>query len=260
MIIYIAIRDFVAFYRKEKRVFIWLIFSMIITSFLLNASYSFAKERGNITKYNSGVFIPAVTIYCNAKVDYSTLDNVVADIKESLLPDINEYVIFTKSKKGLIVEGRDRLTPDMSVFSGIWTEGYLSEIKEESGNECAVDSSVLDYGNRLEMIDEPLELDGYSYTIKGVYEYKTSVDVVIFKDTFRKNFDGFDSISIIFKSTLDDENKTVLENIIKNNIGEADFKYNDEMTDTGDEVEMSNRLQYSIFILLLVKAVVMYLF
>ena len=252
MILYISVRDFAAFYRKEKGVFVWLLVSMVFTSFLMNASYSFAKERGRLFNKYSGADIPMVWVYLDKKTGFDKYDSLEKKLADSGLPKEKSSSLLVNAGKGITVIGRDEITPDFSVLSGIWTEGYFSKITEETGNECAVDASLLDYGDKNVMVGEQFEFEGHSYTIKGVYEDREYVDVTLFKDTFRKNFDGFDTLFFVFKKSMNSEERTEFEKLAASELGSARFSYNDDRMEEGQALEVTQRVQYSIFILLLV--------
>ena len=252
MVFYIAIKDFISFYRKEKGVFGWLIVSMIVTSFLLNSSYSFAKERGNLYSYAIGAETPRVWVFCDKENGLEKLDLFLDDISKSGLPSVEDYVISVSVENGITVLGTDNISPKTMDFSGIWTEGYYHEIKNESGNECAVDSSLLDYGNKLKMTGESFELCGKQYVIRGVYEDTPYADVMIFKDEFKRDFDSFDVLALVFDRNLSVDEKETFESISYKSFGNTRVEYNDEKLAQGDAIEKTHRVQYSIFILLLV--------
>ena len=84
MVFFITLKDIAAFFRSEKKVFIWLLICMISGSFVLNYSYSFARYRGAIYEHNLGADRARYRIYADSPTDAA--DAVLTQISESDLP------------------------------------------------------------------------------------------------------------------------------------------------------------------------------
>ena len=87
-----------AFFRSEKKVFIWLLICMISGSFVLNYSYSFARYTGEIYESNLGA---AATRYrINGSSTTAAFDVIMNKIDEGNFPEISDLQLFGKSTEG----------------------------------------------------------------------------------------------------------------------------------------------------------------
>lgn len=249
MIWYITLKDIFSFFKSEKKVFIWLLICMICGSFVLNYSYSFAQYRGDVYEYNSGEAVARYKINGNSAV--TSASEILEKLSARNFPEVNNYQLFGKSESGYKVVGSSYISENSSSFTGIWKEGYASAI-QNIGNVCAVNSELLDYGERLKMTDENITLDGDEYTIRGVFEsIEANTDIVIFADNFINKFDRFDSLWITFSERLNEKQVAEFESIIKTNIESGSLSYPPEPGVIGSDIVKSNKIQYTAIIIML---------
>lgn len=250
MVLYITLKDIVSFYHKEKKVFIWLLICMICGSFVMNYSYSFARYRGEMYEKNSGKAMACYRIDCNAQT--SSADGIISQLNESNLPEIKHFQLFTKSKNGNTIVGSSFISAYSSSFTGVWREGYASDIENTGANICAVNSNLLDYGDRLKMTGSMFDLDGEEFEVKGVFENSdTSTGVVIFADKFIKKYNNFNSLWITFSQRLSQSQSAEFERIVKLNIEGGSLTFPPEPGTIGADVVKSNELQYTAIVIML---------
>lgn len=248
MIWYIALKDIVSFFRSEKKVFIWLLICMVCGSFVLNFSYSFARYRGDIYEYNSGETVARYKINGNSTV--ASAKNILDDLSAGDFPKVDNYQLFGQSRSGYGVVGSSYISESSAAFTGVWREGYAYEI-QDTGNVCAVNINLLDYGDRLKMTGEKFTLDGDEYTIRGVFESINPYDIVIFSDNFMKKFDEINSLWVTFSERLNEKQAAEFEALIKTNIEGGSISYPPEPGTVGSDIVKSNEIQYTAIIILL---------
>ena len=104
MVWYVAVKDIINFYRTEKHVFIWLIISMIVCSFVINYSYAFARYRGNLYDENMTYEMLLDSISINDKnpikidiypKDYKSKEKIESIIKKYNEENSNDKVYYT---------------------------------------------------------------------------------------------------------------------------------------------------------------------
>lgn len=222
---------------------------MICGSFVLNYSYSFAQYRGDVYEYNSGEAVARYKINGNSTV--TSASEILEKLSAGNFPKVDNYQLFGKSESGYTVVGSSYISENSSSFTGIWKEGYAAEI-ENMGNVCAVNSELLDYGERLKMTNEKFTLDGNEYTIRGVFEsIKANTDVVIFADNFIDKFDRFNSLWITFSERLNEKQTAEFESIIKTGIESGSLSYPPEPGAVSSDIVKSNKIQYTAIIIML---------
>lgn len=250
MVWYITFKDFVSFFRMEKKVFIWLLVCMICGSFVLNYSYSFARYRGKIYENNS--VEPSARYKINAVCDIDSARKILKSISESTLPEIETFQIFGETENGYAIAGSSYISKNSASFTGLWTEGYSSEIENTGENICAVDSDILEYNGRLTMIDETISVDDEEFVIKGVYEDYFYAQIVIFADKFFDKYNKFDKLWISFHEPLNDEQYHEFEWIVKENIPHGNLVSAFKPGTINLDVVRVNELEYSVIIIMLV--------
>lgn len=255
MIWYITLRDMFSFYKTQKTVFIWLLICMVSGSFVLNYSYSFARYRGKIYEYNSGDVVLRYKI--NNASQTKDCAAIIDQIIQSDLPEIKDYQIFKRSGDGLMVVGSSFISENLSSFTGVWREGYVSAIENTGENVCAVEIGLLDYNGRLKMTGETFVLDGEEFKIRGVFEtLENNSGIVIFADKFMDKYKECDSLYITFSRYLSEEQRTKFERIVKTNTKNGTLIYPPEPGTLGMHIVKLNELQYTAIIIMLVICVV----
>lgn len=251
MIWYATLKDIRNFAKAEKTVFIWLIASMITVSFVLNYSYSFARYRGNLYDYNTGVTTPVYKISSSESIQISEFEKVVLDFDKSDFPEVVSVTCFTTSESGMRIAGTSDLSSKDAFLTGLWVEGYAKQIPTSDEMACVVDESLLSYGNRVKMTGETFKLEQQDFIIRGVFEsFVGSADILIHMDKYKEIYGNFDSIWITFKEELNDNQKQQFETVMKQCIEHGSITYPEMDSSTGDMIAASNRMQYSIFIVL----------
>lgn len=253
MVWYVAVKDIINFYRTEKHVFIWLIISMIVCSFVINYSYAFARYRGNLYDENMGENLPVYKIFSSDNIDFSTLENIFSDFENENISDVTAVSCMTNTKNGIRIVGSTELSPNNFKLTGAWVEGYASKIDSEQQNTCIVNESLLSYDGRLKMTGETYSIDGEDFVIGGVYEsLNNTADLVIFLDKFKEKYKCFDEIWITFEEQLNSEQQQRMESVIKKYIEHRNIVFPEKTSETAQMITLSNQMQYSIFIVLLV--------
>ncbi len=253
MIWYVTIKDIINFYKTEKHVFIWLIISMVICSFVINYSYAFARYRGNLYDENMGENLPVYKIYGSENIEFSTFENVFSDLETAGIPEVTAVSCMTSTESGIRIAGSTEISPKNFKLTGAWVEGYASVINKDAQNICVVNENLLSYEGRLKMTGESYCLDDEDFTIGGVYEsLNGTADIVVFIDKYKEKYGSFDEIWITFKENLNQNQQQVLETVIKKYVGHGSIHFPEMSSDTGKMITASNQLQYSIFIILLI--------
>ena len=255
MVFFITLKDIAAFFRSEKKVFIWLLICMISGSFVLNYSYSFARWRGAMRGYVLEGDQAKYKIYGNSPT--AVADEILNQIDEGDFPGIAHYQLFGKSENGFDVAGSSFISERTGVFTGAWYEGRYADIENTGEPVCAVDIKYLDYGGRFQMTGEKFVLDGEEFTIRGVYElFSNNNGAVIFADKFIEKYDSFNSMWIMFEERLDEAQEREFISIINSNIQNAQISYPADPRELGAETVKSNEIQYSAIIILLLVCLV----
>ena len=254
VVFFITLKDIAAFFRSEKKVFIWLLICMISGSFVLNYSYSFARYRGAIFGSILEGDKAKYKIYADSPT--AAADAVLDRIAESELPDVGHYQLFGRSDSGYTVVGSSYISQNTGAFTGVWYEGRYADIENNGEPVCAVDKKILDYGDRLKMTGETFVLDGEEFIIRGVYGNGIyDNEAVIFADKFIEKYDSFNSFWITFTEHLDEDREREFVSIINSNISGARITY-PEPNEAGALSVKANELQYSAIIILLVVCLV----
>ena len=251
MILYIALKDIKSFFRSEKKVFIWLLICMVCGSFALNFSYSFARYCGKVYEHSSDADVVRYKIngYATAK----SVESIFSQISNGDFPDIKDYQLFKSSENGYTIAGSSVISERTGEFTGLWSEGYFSDIQNDGTNACAVDEKLLDFGDKTYMSGEIFVLDEEEYTIKGVFEpWETNTGVVIFADKFLLKYHEIDSLWITFTEQLNESQSIEFKNIIKENIEHANVIAPLQPGEYSEDLVTSYFLQYSIIIIMLV--------
>lgn len=249
MIMRIALKDTAAFFRCEKRVFVWLIACMTCGAFVLNYSYTFARWYGGMYEYNTGADIARYKISGSGKsVD---ADEMFYRIQNGGFPELTEYQFFTSSA-GHKVAGSSVLTRSSGAYTGVWVEGYSKPIEHDK-SAVAVSDSLLEYGDRMKMTGETFTLDGEDFKIRGVYESSPwgTADAVIFADKFLEKYRSFDALWLTFSERLNGEQTARLKQLL----GEyADVRITEppEPGSSGEPYTRACLIQYSAIVVLLV--------
>ena len=255
MVFFITLKDIAAFFRSEKKVFIWLLICMISGSFVLNYSYSFARWRGAMRGAVLEGDQAKYKIYGNSPT--AVADEILNQIDEGDLPGIAHYQLFGKSENGFDVAGSSYISERTGVFTGAWYEGRYADFENTGEPVCAVDIKYLDYGERFQMTGEKFILDGEEFTIRGVYEsFSNNNGAVIFTDKFIEKYDSFNSMWIMFEERLDEAQEREFINIINSNIPNAQISYPADLGELGADTVKSNEIQYSAIIILLLVCLV----
>ena len=255
MVFFITLKDIAAFFRSEKKVFIWLIVCMISGSFVLNYSYSFARWRGAMRGSVLEGDQAKYKIYGNSKT--AAADEILKQISEGEFPEIAHYQLFGKSDSGFDIVGSSYISEATGAFTGTWYEGKYADIENTGEPVCAVDIKYLDYGERLKMTGETFVLDGEEFTIRGVYAPAfTETGAVIFADKFIEKYADFNRMWIMFEEHLDENQEREFINIINSNIQNAQISYPAKYEELGADTVKSNELQYSAIIILLLVCLV----
>lgn len=245
----ISMADIKAFSNKDKLVFCGLLFGMIISSFVINYAYSFARYRGEIYSHSTGEDIIIYKIYSDEGINMSVIDKLISDL------DLNEkkadITLFGSSLANIRVAGVTDLSNNL--LGGIWTEGYYTKISPDDNNPCVINSELLSYNEKLKMIGESYRLDDFVCEIKGVFEpIGNKADIIIHTDLFRKLYKDTSEFWIQFDTPLSVEEESAFQEAIKNNIKHGTMILPEKDASGGDMITKSNQLQYSIFLILLV--------
>lgn len=255
MIWYVTLKDIYSFFHKEKQVFFGLLIGMLITAFVLNYSYSFARFRGGLYDQALGADLPIYQITCSTPVKLSEFEKVLPDFKKAGLPETVSVTCRTSTADGKRITGSTEITPDGAWLTGTWTEGYAVSVSPNEKNACAVSDKLLKYDGRLKMTSETVSIDDEDFIIRGVYETfagSGEADIVIFLDKYREKYGAFDDIWITFDEILSEKEKQTFENLVKKYVEHGSIRYPEMETGQGELIAKSNQLQYSIFIVLLV--------
>ena len=250
MIWYITLKDIKAFYQSEKMVFLWLVVCMICGSFVLNYSYSFARYRGEIYEYNSGASIARYQV--NGITQTKNFNEIVEQIPDSDFPKIDDYQLFSTTSEGYIVVGSSFISERSAAFTGLWKEGYATEISQADTNACAVDSKLLEYNERLKMVGEKMIIDNDEFIIRGVFEGSINSDIVIFADRFKEKYDSFQKMWITFSHRLNEEQEKEFIRIIEEKIPDCKIIAPPVKGTVGSDIVKSNEIQYTFIIIMLV--------
>ena len=250
MIWYITLKDIKAFYQSEKMVFLWLVICMICGSFVLNYSYSFARYRGEIYEYNSGASIARYQV--NGITPTKNFNEIIEQIPDSVFPKIDDYQLFSTTSEGYIVVGSSFISEHSAAFTGLWNEGYATEISQAESNACAVNSKLLDYNGRLTMVDEKMIIDNDEFIIRGVFEGSTNSDIVIFADRFKEKYDSFQKMWITFSHRLNEEQEKEFIRIIEEKIPDCNIIPPLAKGTASSEIVKSNELLYTSIIIMLI--------
>ena len=258
MIFFITLKDIAAFFRSEKKVFIWLLICMISGAFVLNYSYSFSRYTGAFYEDMWGDAVARYSI--NTSADTTSADMILKEISEEKFPDISSYQFFGKTEDGYSVIGSNLIgdMKGMGYLTGIWTEGYYNEIENTGDNVIAMNRHLLDYGDRLKMTGETVVFDGEEFIIKGVFgdPLTGKTDAMIFSDKFAEKYGKFDSFRITFAERLTDDQAQKLSKMIRDNIPNADIAYPPEPGEVSSELVKSYELICSAIIIMLVVCLV----
>lgn len=257
MIFRITLKDIKAFFISEKKVFIWLLICMICGAFALNYSYSLARWIGDQYENNSaGAMLPRYTIIGGGKTN--SAGEILDRLSAEGFPNIDNYQLYLNIDEGYTVAGSSFISMSSAWFTGTWYEGYMTPIENNSGEKvCAVNSTLLDYGDRFKMTGESYILGGEEFTIKGVYEsWRTGAGVVIFADKFLEKYEKFDKMQITFSERLNEVQTAEFKKIVSESIENADVAPPPEIGSIGDSHASANRLQYSGIIIMLVVCLV----
>lgn len=253
MVWYVAVKDIISFYKTQKNVFIWLIISMIVCSFVINYSYSFARYRGNLYDENMGENQPLYKIYSSDDMDVDTYNNIISDLKKKDIPNVSSVACMTKTKNGIRIAGSTDLSPGNFKLTGAWVEGYAIEKNSEKQKICVVNEKLLSYKDKLKMTGETYSIDDEDFVIEGVYEtLVSSVDIVIYLDKYMKKYGCFDELWLTFEEKLDSKQQHMVETVINNRIKNARIESPVESSEEAQAITVSNQMQYSLFIILLV--------
>lgn len=253
MIFHITFKDIAAFFRTEKKVFVWLIVCMVCGAFVLNYSYSFARYQGlfydemlgeNATRYK-------ITTGGNTGGTDSA-DEFIKRLGGGDFPGIKSFQLFVETESGLNVVGSSYISDESGRWlSGAWTEGYYADIVNTGEAVCAVNADILDYGERFKMTGEKFTLDGEEFTIKGVYEM-ASTDVMIFSDKFIEKYNTFDQLWIEFDERLNDEQTRELRGMVSELIPGSRVSLPPPPGEVGNEAARMYEIIYTVVIVMLV--------
>ncbi|MCH5205110.1 MAG: hypothetical protein J1F03_10195 [Oscillospiraceae bacterium] len=252
MVLFIALKDIAAFFRSEKKVFIWLMICMISASFVLNYSYSFARYSGTLYEESLGAARTRYTI--NTGASTTAANGILNRISEGDFPEIDNYQFFRAMDGGYSVVGSSRIGRDrLGDITGLWHEGYHAEIENTGGNIIAINQDLLDYGDRLKMTGETVVFDGEEFTVMGVFEsFFMDTGAVIFADKFAEKYSEFDSFRLAFEDRLSEEQQRKLTEIIRENIPNASITYPPAPGEAGSDFVKTYELMYSAIIIMLV--------
>lgn len=261
-ILYITFKDIRAFFFRERKLFVFYLVSMIICSFTINFSYSFANYRGELTDQATGESTPIMKVYPDEALSTDTLNEIMDRWNDSDYGEnypIEEYVCFFENSQGLTIAGSSFISSKYGAITGLWKEGYWSEITPEQGRVIAINGRLLDYsGNKMKMTGETYVLDGTEYIIRGVYEKDGGMsDAVIFYEDFSKNYGSMNSFWIIMQSDLDEAALAYFLSVIQEYVAHGAIEFPQDDYTTGSMVAASNKVQYSLIIVVLVYFVAM---
>lgn len=254
MVFFITIKDIAAFFRSEKRVFIWLMICMISGSFVLNYSYSYARYNGEIYEHNLGA--KATRYMISGSSTKAAFDVIMDKIAESNFPEISDLQLFGKSTEGYSVVGSSFISKASGEFTGLWTEGYAAKIDSSEENACAVNYKLLEYGDRLKMTGESFILDSEQLVIRGVYEMTgfgyQEAEVVIFEEKYREMYNDFEALWINFEQRLDEKQALEFQNIINEAIPQSRIAYPSAPGESSSEIVKLNELLFTAIIIMLI--------
>lgn len=260
-ILYITLKDVRAFFFRERKLFLFYLISMVICSFSINFAYSFANYRGEIYDQGTGESTPVLKVYSEVPLSTDTFNKILDSWNDSdsgRKYPIAEYVCFSENSRGLTIAGASFISPKYSRVTGLWAEGYWSEITPADGSVIAINGNLLDYSNnKMKMTGETYELDGREYIIKGVYEKNGISDAMIFYDDFSENYGSMDSFWVIMQSDLDEDALKCFTSMLQGYIAHGSIEYPQNGATTGSMVSASNKMQYSLIIAVLVYFVAM---
>ncbi|MCH5208907.1 MAG: ABC transporter permease [Oscillospiraceae bacterium] len=253
MVFFITLKDIMAFFRSEKKVFIWLLICMISGSFVLNYSYSFARYTGEIYESNLGA---AATRYrINGSSTTAAFDVIMNKIDEGNFPGISDLQLFGRSAEGYSVVGSSFISTASGEFTGLWTEGYAAVIDSSEGNACAVSDELLEYGERLKMVGEVFDFENEQFVIRGVYEMTrfldSSADVVIFEKKYREIYNDFEALWINFEQRLDEKQEYEFQNIINEAIPQGRITYPPAPGESSSDIVKMNEIEFTAIIIML---------
>ena len=254
VVFFITLKDIAAFFRSEKRVFIWLLICMISGSFVLNYSYSFARYNGEIYESNLGA---AATRYkINGSSTTAALDVIMDKIAEGNFPGISDLQLFGKSTEGYYVVGSSFISKASGEFTGLWTEGYAKPIDSSEENACAVSDVLLEYGKRLKMVGEVFDFENEQFVIRGVYEmarlFDSSADVVIFDKKYREIYDDFEALWINFEQRLDEKQELEFQRIINESVPQGYITFPPAPGESSSDMVKLNELMFTAIIIMLI--------
>lgn len=259
-ILYITLKDVRAFFFRERKLFLFYLISMVICSFSINFAYSFANYRGEIYDQETGESTPVFKVYPDEALSTDTLNEIMDSWNDSDFGEkypIQEYVCF-KNSQGLTIAGASFISPNYSSITGLWTEGYWSEITPADGSVIAINENLLDYSNnKMKMTGETYVLDGTEYIIRGVYKLANMSDAVIFYEDFSENYGSMDSFWFIMKFALDEDALQCFTSILQEYIPHGTIEYPQDEVTTGDIVSTSHKMQYSLIIVVLMYFIAM---
>lgn len=249
---YIALKDIINFYKTEKSVFVRLILSMVICSFVMNYSYSFARYRGNLYDESMGVDIPVYKIYSHENLYFDEFENILSDFKNVNLPDVTKISCMSNTNDGIRIAGSTDISPKDFNLTGAWTEGYSTAL--EGSNICAVNADLLSYDeSHIKMTGEKYKIDNEDYIIGGVYEsLGGAADIIISIDKYKEKYGYFDEIWITFAKNPNKDEQKKMEDIIKKYVASGTIYSPEISSNAGEMITLSNQFQYSIFIVLLI--------
>lgn len=256
MILRITLKDIAAFVRSEKQVFFWLLACMVCGSFVLNYSYSFARYQGRLFDWMNAVDKAKYGIVCSGAEGVEKATAILDRVTKDDFPEIESYQLFRDSEDGYPVVGSTELS--LKVTGGMWIEGYHRNI-ENVGNVCAMNTSLVDYGDRIRMTGESVVIDGEEFIVKGVFNpYWDNMGAVIFADKFLEKYDDFTQISVTFKERLDDVQQSELERVVRENVT-GRITVPPKPGSTNKEVTRSSEIGFSMMAVILVLCLVVLL-
>lgn len=253
MILHITFKDIAAFFRTEKKVFVWLLICMVCGAFVLNYSYSFARYQGLFYDQMLGANSTRYKITAGGGAGSTeSADEIVKRLGGGDFPGIKSFQLFGGSESGLRVVGSSFISDESGRWlSGMWTEGYYADIENTGEAVCAVNADILDYGGRFKMTGEKFTLDGEDFTIKGVYEM-ASTDVMIFADKFIEKYDAFDQLWIEFDERLNDSQTRELRSMVSELVPGSGVSLPPPPGEVGNEAARMYEVIYTVVIVMLV--------
>lgn len=262
MILYVAFQNLKLFYLSNRKVFVWMIISLTLSSFILCYAYSFARYRGKVYEHSAGSDIARYRIECSSIVS----EDAFQKLKDGLdhgFPDIDLIQCFSTTNDGYSLCGTTEISMSSGEYTGLWKEGYYIEYIDSEERVCAVNDKLLSYGDRLKMSGTSYSVNGIDYTIRGVYEktpdapgVKKQVDIVIPLTCFWKDGFAADTIWIVFQNRMTDRQLERFRKVLTDTIGESNLILPPVPGEDGAFVTNLNMIQYSMIYIMLVVCLV----